>query len=505
MPPSDQEYLQNILTSNVYEVAEETPLDFAQRLSERLQNKIWLKREDLQPVHSFKLRGAYNKIAQLTSEVRSRGVITASAGNHAQGVALAAQRFSCPALIVMPTTTPDIKVQAVKARGAAVILFGDSYSDAEAHAQQLATERRLTFIHPYDDPAVIAGQGTVAVEIFKQLREPLTAIFVSIGGGGLISGIALYARSLFPDVKIIGVEPVEAPSMQAAIEAGQPVSLPSVGVFADGVAVRKVGEETFRICQKFVDQIILVDNDEICAAIKDVFEDTRAVLEPAGAVSVAGLKKYLQASSESGGAYVAIASGSNINFSRLRHVAERADIGEAREAVLAVTIPEEPGSFRKLIDLLGTRTITEFNYRYTYTDAAHVFLGLAIVDLAEREKLIEHLRSEGLSVLDLSSNETAKLHVRHMVGGCSPLTRDERIFRFNFPERPGALRQFLISMNPEWNISLFHYRNHGADLGRVLVGIQAPAADRTAVEKFLTDLGYEFFEETSNPACALFL
>lgn len=498
-------YIQNILSSRVYEVALETPLDHATRLSERLQNQIFIKREDLQSVHSFKIRGAYNKIAHLTPAQRKRGVIAASAGNHAQGVALSATRFGCPALIVMPETTPEIKVLAVKQHGAAVILHGNSFSDAESHALDIARERGLTFVHPYDDPLVIAGQGTIGVEIFKQTVTPPEYIFVCLGGGGLASGIALYAKNLFPTTKIIGVEPEEAPSMTRAFEAGTPVTLDSVGMFADGVAVKRVGTETFAICRALLDDIVLCSTDEICAAIKDVFEDSRAILEPAGALSVAGAKKYLVREGITGSRAVAIASGANINFSRLRHVAERAHLGEDKEAVLSVTIPEKPGSFKRFCDVLGMRSVTEFNYRYADSSQAHVFVGVSIESKANKESLLRDLTAADFAVEDLSTNEVAKLHVRHMVGGKAPAVSGERIFRFQFPERRGALLHFLNSMNPAWNITLFHYRNHGADIGRVLAGIQVPISDSSAFDDFLKHLNYRYFEETDNPVCKAFL
>ena len=499
-----QSYIQSILSSRVYDVAVETPLDRAAKLSARYNNEIFIKLEDLQPVHSFKLRGAFNKIAHLSPEERRRGVIAASAGNHAQGVALAAAYFDCPALIVMPETTPEIKVDAVTMRGAAVIQFGASYSDSEIHARELAQEQNLTFVHPYDDPLVIAGQGTVALELFKQCSPAPDYIFVCLGGGGLASGIALYAKNLFPQTKVIGVEPVEAASMKAALAAGAPVTLPTVSVFADGVAVKRVGDETFRLCKDLLDDIILTSTDEICAAIKDVFEDTRAILEPAGALSVAGAKKFIHENKLSGARIVTIASGANINFTRLRHVAERADLGEEREAVLAVTIPEKPGSFKIFCNALGPRSITEFNYRYADSQSAHVFVGVSITDAANKAAFITTLKKAGFAVLDLSTNEVAKLHVRHMVGGKTSIT-DERIFRFQFPERPGALLKFLNAMSPSWNISLFHYRNHGADIGRVLIGMQVPATDEAALQGFLESLNYAWEEETDNEVCKFFL
>ncbi|MHB8454075.1 MAG: threonine ammonia-lyase, biosynthetic [Acidiferrobacterales bacterium] len=500
-----QRYLEKILTTRVYEVAKETALDFAPNLSRRLMNQVWLKREDQQPVFSFKCRGAYNKMASMSPATLARGVLAASAGNHAQGVALAAARLGARAVIVMPVTTPQIKVDAVRNLGGEVVLRGDNYDAAYAHALQLGAERGLTFVHPYDDPEVITGQGTIAVEILKQHTRDLHAIFVPVGGGGLIGGIAVYIKSLRPDIKIIGVEPEEADAMDRSLKAGRRITLDHVGIFADGVAVRQVGEETFRLAQKFVDEIILVSNDEICAAIKDIFEDTRAVLEPSGALSVAGMKKYIGRESLRDQHLVAIASGANMNFDRLRHVAERAEIGERREAILAVSIPEMPGSFRKFCATIGQRSITEFNYRFADPKSAHVFVGVQIHDAHEAEDLVGDLRAAGYEVLDMTDNETAKLHIRHLVGGRAPNAAHEILYRFEFPERPGALMNFLNKMGQAWNISLFHYRNHGADFGRVLVGMQVPPSDNAGFKQFLDSLGYEFVEETGNPACRLFL
>ena len=499
------DYLERILSARVYDVAVETPLEPAPALSARLGNSLSIKREDLQAVFSFKLRGAYNKMARLPAAGLKRGVITASAGNHAQGVALAAQKLNCAATIVMPVTTPQIKIAAVKARGARVVLEGDGYDEAYAHARVLARRRRLTFVHPYDDPDVIAGQGTIAMEILSQHARPIHAIFVAIGGGGLISGIAAYVKRLRPEIKVIGVEPVDADAMHRSLKAGRRVKLAQVGLFADGVAVKQVGSETFRLCRKLVDDVILVDTDEICAAIKDVFEDARAVLEPAGALAIAGAKAYVARTGIRGRTLVAIASGANMNFDRLRFVAEEAELGEKREAVLAVTIPERPGSFREFCSLIGTRNITEFNYRYADPQQACVFAGLQVRDRDETRRLVRRLRQRGLKTLDFSDNELAKLHIRHTVGGHAPAVDHEILYRFEFPERPGALMKFLTAMSGNWNISLFHYRNHGADYGRVLVGMQVPPRDKRKFRSFLARLGYPFQEESKNPAYRLFL
>ncbi len=500
-----QSYLKKILTARVYEVARETPLDFAANLSRRLGNRIWLKREDQQPVFSFKCRGAYAAMASLPAEALARGVIAASAGNHAQGVALAAAKLGVHAVIVMPVTTPEIKVDAVRHLGGEVVLDGDNYDAAFAFALRLGAERGLVFIHPYDDPGVIAGQGTIAVEILKQHTHDLHAIFVPVGGGGLIGGIAAYIKSLRPDIKVIGVEPDEADAMYRSLAAGRRIVLDHVGIFADGVAVRQVGEETFRLAQKYVDEIVLVSNDEICAAIKDIFEDTRSILEPAGALSVAGMKKYVARESLRDMQMVAIASGANMNFDRLRHVAERAEVGERREAILAVTIPEVAGSFRRFCASIGHRLVTEFNYRYSSPSCAHVFVGVQIQDAREAEDLAATLRAAGYEVMDMTDNEMAKLHIRHLVGGHARNVLHEIVYRFEFPERPGALMNFLDRMGQSWNITLFHYRNHGADFGRVLVGMQVPPSEQAAFRQFLEQLGYEFVEETSNPAYRLFL
>jgi threonine dehydratase len=498
-------YLDKILTTRVYDVAIETPLERAPRLSARTGSSIWLKREDLQPVFSFKLRGAYDKIARLDPVVRARGVVAASAGNHAQGVALAAKKFGCRAIIVMPTATPRIKRDAVAALGGEVVLAGDTFQEASAHARKLAEAEGLAFIHPYDDPDVIAGQGTVAVEILRQLRDPIDAIFVCIGGGGLAAGIALYVKRLYPGVPVIGVEPVDAPSMHASLAAGHPVDLPDVGRFADGVAVKRVGDETFRVCQALLDEVILVDNDAICAAIKDVFEDTRSILEPAGALAVAGAKAWLDREGARGKTVVAIASGANMNFDRLRFVAERAEIGEHREAQLAVTIPERPGAFLELSRVIGDRNVTEFNYRRADASSAHIFVGVAVADRAESRALCDQLTAAGFGVLDLSDNELAKNHLKHLVGGRSPDAGRERLLRFQFPERPGALRRFLEHLSPHFDISLFHYRNQGGDVGRVLAGIRVPEGREADLQAFLAALDYPYVDETDNPATRLFL
>lgn len=498
-------YREKIENSRVYDVARVTPLEFQPNLSARIDNRVLLKREDMQPVFSFKLRGAYNKMANLSPEVLKRGVIAASAGNHAQGVALAAQKLKCRAVIVMPTTTPAIKVNAVKARGAEVILFGDSYSDAYVHALELEKTEKLTFVHPYDDPDIIAGQGTIAMEILNAHPEPIEAIFCCVGGGGLLAGIATYVKAVRPEIKVIGIEAKDAEAMTESLKLGKRVILDQVGLFADGAAVKQVGEHTFALCQQYVDEMIVVDNDAICAAIKDVFEDTRSILEPAGALSVAGLKAYAEREGMHGKALVAIASGANMNFDRLRFVAERAELGEQREAVLAVTIPEQAGAFKAFCQLLGNRNITEFNYRYSDPKEAHIFVGLAIASTTDTGKLIVDLAAQGLNAIDLTDNEMAKLHLRHLVGGRAPQAEHEVVYRFEFPEKPGALMKFLDTMGHDWNISLFHYRNHGADFGRVLVGMQAPPNEKAEFAAFLQNLGYPYWDETQNPAYKLFL
>ena len=501
--PSD--YLERILNAQVYEHAIETPLDPLPKLSQRFHAHILLKREDLQPVFSFKLRGAANKLAQLTRAQLARGVICASAGNHAQGVALVAQRMGVRAVIVMPETTPSIKVEAVCARGAEVVLAGESFDEAYTRARELELSEGLVFVHPYDDPDVIAGQGTIAMEILRQHRGQLDAVFCCVGGGGLIAGVAAYIKRLRPHTKVIGVEAADAPTLTRALEAGERVRLPSVGLFADGAAVRLIGEESFRLAREYVDETILVDTDAICAAIKDVFEDTRAILEPAGALAVAGAKVWLAREGHQNARVVAVASGANVNFDRLRFIAERAEVGEQREALFAVSIPERPGSFRHFCSLLGARSVTEFNYRYADPQEAHVFVGVAIRDRAEASALATQLRDAGLPTLDLNDNELAKDHLRYLVGGRAPQVENELVYRFIFPERPGALARFLEQLRSDWNISLFHYRNHGADYGRVLVGMQVPRSDYTAFQHFLDRLGYEYSEETANPTYRLFL
>ncbi|CAN6132349.1 IlvA Threonine dehydratase [Methylophilaceae bacterium] len=499
------DYKQKIENSRVYDVAKKTPLEFQPNLSARIHNRVLLKREDMQPVFSFKLRGAYNKMASLASDVLSRGVIAASAGNHAQGVALAAKKLKCRAVIVMPTTTPAIKVNAVRARGAEVVLFGDSYSDAYIKALALEKSEHLTFVHPYDDPEVIAGQGTIAMEILNAHPEPIEAIFCCVGGGGLLAGIAAYVKAVRPEIKVIGVEAKDAEAMTESLKQGKRVMLDQVGLFADGAAVKQVGEHTFALAQQYVDEMIVVDNDAICAAIKDVFEDTRSILEPAGALATAGLKEYAKRHQLNGKTLIGIASGANMNFDRLRFIAERAEIGEKREAVLAVTIPEQAGAFKTFCRLLGERNITEFNYRYSDPKFAHIFVGVAIADPTESAKLVTDLQAQGLPTIDLTDNEVAKLHLRHLVGGHAPQAKNEVVFRFEFPEKPGALMKFLDTMGHDWNISLFHYRNHGADFGRVLVGMQVPPEDSVAFNKFLENLGYPHWDETQNPAYKLFL
>jgi len=502
----NNDYVKLIDEAAVYDVASVTPLELARNLSARVGNQILMKREDLQPVFSFKLRGAYNKLASLSDEELQRGVICSSAGNHAQGVALAAKQRNVRAVIVMPETTPSIKVDAVKAHGAEVVLHGDTYDDAYARGRELEQEQGLVFIHPFDDPLVIAGQGTIGKEILQQIEGEIDAVFVPIGGGGLIAGIGVYIKSVNPKIRIIGVEPEDSASMQASLAAGKPVTLDHVGIFADGVAVRRVGDETFRLCKDIVDDIVVVDTDKICAAIRDVFEDTRSIVEPAGALAIAGAKKYLAENNIVDGRFVVINCGANVNFDRLRHIAERAAVGEEREMLVAVEIPESPGSFRKFCEALGRRNITEFNYRYNDAKNAHIFVGVELnKGLEERLQLIEKLQSLGFPVADLSDNEVAKLHVRHMVGGNATAIENERLFRFEFPERRGALLDFLNAIGTNWNISLFHYRNHGSDFGRILAGIQVPAEESDELEKHLSELGYAHWEESDNPAYTMFL
>ena len=501
-----EQYVKKILTSPVYDVAIETPLQPARALSERLGNQVLLKREDLQPVFSFKLRGAYHKVARLTDEEKARGVIAASAGNHAQGLALTAKKLGIKAIIVMPKTTPDIKVQAVRARGARVVLHGEAFPEALAHCLKLVEEKGYTFVHPYDDPEVIAGQGTVAMEILRQQPGRLDAIFVPVGGGGLIAGIAAYVKYLRPEIKVIGVEPEESDCLRAALAAGERVVLPQVGLFADGVAVAQIGEETFRVCREHVDEVVTVTTDEICAAIKDIYDDTRSITEPAGALAVAGIKRYVQRGGVSGQTLVAIDSGANINFDRLRYVSERSELGEQREAIIAVTIPEKPGSFKAFCQALGKRSITEFNYRFNRVDAAQIFVGVQThPENDPRDALVGSLREQGFPVLDLTESELAKLHIRHMVGGHAPGARDELVFRFEFPERPGALLNFLTKLGSRWNISMFHYRNHGAADGRVLVGLQVPDGERALLNEALDVIGYPYWDVSDDPAYQLFL
>ncbi len=498
-------YLDLIREAKVYDVAIESPLEHAKNLSAKLGNNILLKREDLQPVFSFKLRGAYNKIASIDDSDLVNGVICSSAGNHAQGVALAARKRGVRAVVVMPVTTPSIKVDAVRTLGAEVVLRGDAYDDAYAHARILEARESLIFIHPFDDPAVIAGQGTIGAEILKQAKSGIDAIFVPIGGGGLIAGIAACIKLQRPEIRIIGVEPDDSAAMRDSLAAGEPVSLEHVGIFADGVAVRRVGDETFRLCQEYVDEIVTVNTDQCCAAIRDIFEDTRSIVEPAGGLAVAGAKKYIAENALHDKTLVTINCGANVNFDRLRHIAERAAIGDQTEMLIAVEIPEQPGSFRHFCEVLGRRGITEFNYRYTDAKQAHIFVGIQLSDHRESDKLLAELTAANFPVVDLSDNEMAKLHVRHMVGGRSAEVQNERLFRFEFPERPGALLDFLNAIGTDWNITLFHYRNHGSDHGRVLAGIDVPQAETEELEQHLSKLGYAHWEESGNPAYAIFL
>ncbi|MGK0498458.1 MAG: threonine dehydratase [Oceanicoccus sp.] len=502
-----QNYIKKILEARVYDVAIESPLDDAPLLSKRFNNRILLKREDLQPVFSFKLRGAYNKMMHLTEQQLAQGVVTASAGNHAQGLALAALKLGVKATIVMPKTTPQIKVDAVRRRGAKVVLHGDSFEEASAQAQKLVEEQGLVYVHPYDDPEVIAGQGTIGMEILRQHTGPLHAVFVPVGGGGLLAGIAAYIKYVRPEVKVIGVEPEDAACLKAAMEKGRRVTLPHVGIFAEGVAVAQIGKETFRVIRKTIDGVITATNDEMCAAIKDIFDDTRSIAEPAGALALAGLKKYVEETGIEGATLLAIDSGANTNFDRLRYISERTEIGEKREAIISVTIPERPGSFKKFCSLLGKRSITEFNYRYGDSREAQIFVGVQISpDGQDRQELLQKLEDNGYPAMDFTDNEMAKLHIRHMVGGHAPAhVIEEVIYRFEFPERPGALLNFLTKLGQQWNISMFHYRNHGSAEGRVLVGLQAAKKDRKALAAFLDNLQYPFTEETDNPAYKLFL
>ncbi len=499
------DYLAEILTARVYDVAQESPLELAANLSKRLNNRVLLKREDLQSVFSFKLRGAYNKMAKLPPALLAKGVVTASAGNHAQGVALGAKRLGTKSVIVMPTTTPQVKIAAVRARDGEVVLYGNSYDDAYNRAREIELQQGLTFIHPFDDPDVIAGQGTIGMEILRQYQQPIHAIFVAIGGGGLIAGVAAYVKRLYPNIKIIGVEPVDADAMRQSLAAGHRIKLAQVGLFADGVAVKEVGVETFRLCQQYVDEVLLVNTDDICAAIKDVFEDTRSILEPAGALAIAGAKAYVEREGITGETLVAIACGANMNFNRLRFVAERAEVGEQREAILAVTIPEERGSFRRFCTLLGSHNLTEFNYRMSNASAAHIFVGVQVQGRQDTKDIIAKLMAAGFETLDLTADEMAKMHLRHMVGGRSPVAQAELLYRFEFAERPGEMTRFLNSLHPNWNISLFHYRNHGADYGRILIGVEVPLTDRTEWQEFLDRSEYIYWDETNNPGYRLFL
>ncbi|WP_037587511.1 threonine ammonia-lyase, biosynthetic [Stenoxybacter acetivorans] len=500
-----QHYLTRILTASVYDVAEETPLDYARNLSDRLNNHIWIKREDLQPVFSFKIRGAYNKMARLPESALKQGVITASAGNHAQGVALSAQYLGCEATIVMPKTTPKIKVDAVKKRGGKVVLAGESFNDAYDHAMKLAAQSGLTYIPPFDDPDVIAGQGTIGLEIIRQHPKPIDAVFVAIGGGGLAAGVAAFIKNVRPDIKIIGVETDDANAMKQSIEAGSRVELKDVGLFADGTAVKLVGEETFAICRDLLDEIIIVDTDAVCAAIQDTFDDTRSINEPSGALALAGLKAYIAREQCKGQTLITIASGANMNFHRLRHVSERCELSEGHEGIFAVTIPEQPGSFRRFIDLLGSRNITEFNYRYGNSTRAHIFVGIQSGGTADLQNIAAELNQAGLPALDLTHDEIAKIHIRYMVGGRTNQVPNERLFSFEFPERPGALHRFLNHMQSDWNITLFHYRNHGADYGRILVGLDVPPQENAVFDAFLEQLGYVHQEHTDNAAYQRFL
>lgn len=501
------EYLKKILSSRVYDVAEETPVHTATFLSERLENQIWIKREDKQPVYSFKIRGAYNKVVQLTDEEKARGVIAASAGNHAQGLALAAKKLGIKAVIVMPRTTPEIKVKSVKARGARVILHGDAFDEAFQYSQKLVEEKGYTYIHPYDDPETIAGQGTVGMEILRQMPVRPDAIFIPVGGGGLIAGVAAYIKALAPEIRIVGVESSESACLAAALAAGSRVVLPEVGIFADGVAVAQIGENTWEVCKDHVDEVITCTPDEICAAIKDTFDDTRAVSEPAGALAIAGLKKYIEREQCKNKNLVAILSGANVNFDRMRYISEVAEIGEGREVILAVTIPEEPGSFQRFCSLLGKSPITEFNYRYSRDDEAQIYVGVKVSDEpGSRKALVLDLEAEGYTLMDITDDEVAKYHIRHMVGGHAPASvTDERVYRFEFPERPGALLNFLKKLGKRFNISLFHYRNHGAAYGRVLVGLQISDDKREQLQGYLEELGYRYWDETDNTAYQRFL
>ena len=507
-PLTIQDYLQKTLTSRVYDVAIETPLDEAHNLSRKLGHKVWLKREDKQPVFSFKLRGAYNKMAKLSPAQRAKGVICASAGNHAQGVALGAKRLGCQAVIVMPTTTPQLKIDAVRNFGGdnvQVVLHGDSYSDAALHAKELEKKKGMTFVHPFDDPDVIAGQGTVAMEILRQHAGPIDAVFVAIGGGGLISGVAAYIKAVRPEIKVIGVQMNDSDAMMRSVKAGKRITLADVGLFSDGTAVKLVGEETLRLVKTLVDDFVIVNTDAVCAAIKDIYQDTRSIVEPAGALGVAAVKQYAERHGGQGKTYIAINCGANMNFDRLRFVAERADVGEEREALLAVSIPEERGSFKRFCETVGPRSVTEFNYRISDEKRAHVFVGLSTKEKGESKRIAKQFEQQGFDTVDLTHDELAKTHIRHMVGGRSALSDGERLYSFTFPERPGALMTFLNSLPPGWNISLFHYRNQGADYGRILVGLQVPKTDIKAIARLLDGLGYAYVDESRNPVYRLFL
>ena len=499
------DYLKKVLNARVYDVAHETRLQPAEKLSARLNSKILLKREDEQDVYTYKIRGAYNKLINLPKDILDKGVVAASAGNHAQGVAFAARKIGCKAIIVMPVTAPDIKVSGVKALGADVELVGDMFDDANKYAKQLAHDKQMAFIPPFDDIDVIAGQGTVGFEILKQYSGDIDGIFIPVGGGGLIAGVAAYVKQIRPDVKIIGVEPDNSDAMKQSVEKGERIRLDRVGLFADGVAVTQVGEITFEMARSYVDEFMTVDTDEICAAVKDIFEDTRAIVEPSGAIGVAGIKKYLSTHNLQGKTYIAINSGANVNFDRLRHISERAEIGEQREGIFAATIPEQPGSFKQFCSSLSARQITEFNYRLADPQTAHVYVGIQAANYKETNEVMDNLANQGYEILDLTQNEMAKLHVRHMVGGHAPLAENEQVFRFIFPEKPGALLNFLTQMGENWNISMFHYRNHGADFGRVLIGIQVPPQENDDFLQFLHNIGYDYVDETDNPVYKLFL
>jgi len=501
-----QEIVRKVLTARVYDVATQTPLDAMPRLSERLGRPVRLKREDLQPVFSFKLRGAYNKVAAMGDDARRAGVICASAGNHAQGVAVAAARHGVEATVVVPVTTPDIKVRAIRRLGAKVVTHGEGYDEAYEHARAIESETGATFVHPFDDPDVIAGQGTIGMEVLHQHPEPLEALFLPVGGGGLAAGVATIVRYLRPEVRLIGVEPDDAASLLAAFRHGGPVTLPEVGLFADGVAVRRVGDFTYRLCREALDEVITVDTDAICAAIKDVYENCRAIAEPAGAVALAGLKQYAARVGPGAGGLAAVLSGANLNFDRLRHVAERAELGEGLEALLAVGMPERPGSYRRFIQTLNGRMITAFSYRYADPEQAQIFVGVALREgVGEKHELIARVRAGGFEVVDLSDDETAKTHTRYLVGGRARAIVHEHIFRFEFPERPGALLRFLESLQPDWNITLFHYRYHGADYGRVLAGIEAPPEQGAELRRALDALAYPYQEVTDDVSVRLFL